>query len=240
MINQKEFINVLISCFGESLFVSIINKETLSFKSKVREILDDLKNPIEICPECPYKSHDSKSKIKKMDFPSWIGSLKSDSNRSIREIMIIGKSVSDVVKTYVHTAFNLQYDFNSIDKIETLNHNSKRFWKIIQFLIGERYHNFIEHVYVTDLAYCNTKKPDVIHFCINQHLYQEIEYINPKLILINGFSTKNLIHWMTRPFVCIPHTSQINTKYPFNLETNKDQIPIWNELKEKINSILGT
>ena len=65
-------------------------------------------------------------------------------------------------------------------------------------------------------------------------------FINPKLIILNGYGVKNHINFLPKPSISIPHSTGGQTTYPFNYDNPSNSNIRWIDAKENINLLLRT
>ena len=156
-----------------------------------------------------------------LEFPGWIDDLEFSEN-SAKEIMIISEAPT-TLKDQINIAFGLGYfpiesdgklNFDQLRKTysgekELLNKiinnqtNKNKLWKYLNLLFLKKLNDIKPKIYITDLCKCNDdikskikkeqKNQLIWKKCRNNYLIKEIELINPKLIIFQGWNSYKYI-----------------------------------------------
>lgn len=231
---KSNYLEMLKDCFSPEIVPLLLDEDTLEIKRDVKNLLDNNKLKPNGCKDCPLNVE-----RKVMDFPGWLGKINLKEKHR-KEIMVIGFSPSNAVSIPVHIAFGLGYDYRSTEDLDALDYNAQRFWKAMDFLFNNGLDYFNNNAYVTDLAYCNCPSgdTDTLDFCSKKHLLNEINFINPKLIILNGYGVKKYLNFLPKPSISIPHSTSGQTKYNFNYNNPSNSNKRWIEARDNISNFL--
>ena len=226
---KYNYLEMLKDCFSPEIVSLILDEDALKFKKDLKTILDNNKINPKKCNECPLNVEK-----KGMDFPGWLGKIDL-TKKHRKDIMVVGFSPSRKIEN-VHVAFGLGYDYLSINDLNNIGPNSRRFWNAMIFLFDDDHEYINNNIYLTDLAYCNCSSKDkkTLRFCSKKHLLKEIEFINPKLIILNGYGLKKHLYFLPRPSVFIPHTTKNQTSHYFNEKDPQKSDKRWIEAQKNI------
>ena len=152
-----------------------------------------------------------------LEFPGWIGNLNFTGAAPAKEIMIIGEAPT-TLKDQINISFGLglysikddgKLNFDKLKKIyseeETqLNAILKilkgnRLWEYINLLFLNKLNVIKPKIYITDLCKCNDdiktnnkkdeKNKNMWAKCLTKCLIEEINLVNPSLIIFQGWSS---------------------------------------------------
>jgi len=148
-----------------------------------------------------------------MEFPSWHPNfpLGFENESHAKKIMLIGEDPGPRIRSDLHTAYefgmlninpNGTYDCINFKKLllatsvkhyisdfKTQLSASKRvrLWHYLCKLFNNKLENIIRHIYITDACKCNDNQNEVVwNECSSKYLQQEINLINPQLIIFQG------------------------------------------------------
>ncbi len=159
-----------------------------------------------------------------LEFPGWIENLDFSGTTPAKEIMIIGEAPT-ILEDQINIAFGL--GFYPIDNSGNLNFDQleeiysgektqlkailksvrpNRFWEYLNLLFLNKLDVIKPKIYITDLCKCNddivvdgdnVKNKDIWGECRDKYLIEEIELINPNLIIFHSWSPyKYLIEYL--------------------------------------------
>jgi uracil-DNA glycosylase len=165
------------------------------YGERIREFTIEKKDGLHLIPEKIHQNYapnfdkcqDCAAKIFRQDIPFWLGSHKN------KKLMVIAQDAGKGVEDYgLNTVFSIHSAF--IDK-EQYFHSSSRhkgYYNLFRGMIDSD--NFLEDIYFTDIVKCafstiTTIKVDETK-CKN-HIFQEINDVNPKSILLMGKPAQN-------------------------------------------------
>lgn len=153
-----------------------------------------------------------------LEFPGWIEGLNFAGNSPAKEIMIIGESPPPL-KEQINIAFGLGYfpiksdgklnfdqlrktydgEEKRLNKIISNQTDDNKLWEYLNLLFSGKLDNIKPKIYLTDLCKCNDniktkvkkeqKNTTIWKICCKNYLIKEIELINPKLIIFQGWSS---------------------------------------------------
>lgn len=229
MVIRMDFRKHLSKYFGEDIVDLILEKNTLEIRQNAKELLEKTSIVPKKCKGCPIKNPEQK----KMDFPAWLGDLNTIKTHK-KEIMLIGISPNNL-EYPVHIAYGLAYDYFSENDLNKLNPGARKFWERLQDLFNQKKDYLHNNIYITDMAFCDCKSKDkeILEFCSKERIMREIEFINPKLLIIHGFLIKRYINTFPNPTVFIPHVQGRGVLYyPADHQ-------IWIETRDFIQKILN-
>ncbi len=153
-----------------------------------------------------------------LEFPGWIEDLKFSGTTPAKEILIIGEAPPPL-EEQINIAFGLGYypiesdgklnfvqlrktysgEEELLNKIINNQTNKNKLWEYLNLLFLKKLDDIKPKIYITDLCKCNddikskTKKERknicIWKKCRNNYLIKEIELINPKLIIFQGWNS---------------------------------------------------
>jgi len=211
-------LDLLNSIYGKRAVNSLVDLS--NSKGVELENSEELNNSIENydrkgdegCQACKQFYFEQKKDFlkRKMDFPSWLDSLDFEKEHA-KQIMMIGEDVSPDIDGDIGVAYGLgRYPImhNGVMKKEPRN----KLWVWINELFDNRLELVKKNVYLTDTSKCHAYKISRIwKKCSQRFLLQEIELINPKLIIFQG-ATAYKYTCMNVKFggICLPNNEEIN------------------------------
>lgn len=182
----KKFKELMLSIYGEKVFSALTITDNVSIALKSREeikyIIDRDKGNLttdKACKKCKLGVY------RKMDFVSWLGKLDFNSQH-IKKIMMIGEDVSPRVQTYINISYGLgRYEIKPEGRMEEERGN--KLWIDLNYLFDNELKLVKNNIYISDIAKCNAHKDKKVwESCSNNYLLNEINLINPKIIIFQG------------------------------------------------------
>jgi uracil-DNA glycosylase len=138
------------------------------------------------------KCQDCAAKIFRQDIPFWLGSHKN------KKLMVIAQDAGKGVEDYgLNTVFSIHSAF--IDKEAYFNASSrhKGYYNLFRGMIDSE--EFLEEIYFTDIIKCAYSTMSTIQVdetkCKN-FIFQEINEVNPKSILLMGKPAQITFHYL--------------------------------------------
>jgi uracil-DNA glycosylase family 4 len=196
----NKYILLLNAIYSRSVVDNLIevDRNSIKFKNQValESYIDKYKRkPEEGCQIC--RSKISNFVKRKMDFPSWSNELNCNlKNRKL--IMLIGEDVSPKIPRVINIAYDLsRRDIDENGNVENSARNP--LWKYLKELFGNSFEDLKNNIYITDICKCNAnKKKDIWEQCSRHYLMNEIEIINPSLIIFQGASAFKYVQKMSK------------------------------------------
>ncbi|MHA1757666.1 MAG: hypothetical protein ACTSVV_12905 [Promethearchaeota archaeon] len=209
---SKDFREFLERIYGKMIVDGLLEKDSLKFKD-IYHLVKFINNfqydsekrfGCQLCKQNYNLIKPGKKNFgeRNMDFPSWLGDLK-DYNHINKELMIIGESVTNSFKVSfiekpnlfldkkrkINIAFELGTRIR--DKSNLTGLNPKGFWSKISNLFLSSSDNWLNKLYITDMAKCNCQGKKILYLtCALRYLIKEILFISPKFILILGHNAR--------------------------------------------------
>lgn len=207
---------LLENIYGPIIVDKLLEKNNLLFK---KDIIDELNSFRRVkeggCVLCELlysevRSQKAATKFinRNMDFPSWLGDLE----KSKKEIILLGESVTPSFQDdgalksnrKINLAFQLgtlvkaRKTFENIIKL-TSKSKTKQFWTKLNLLFKGSSDIWLNKLYITDIAKCNAdKNPLICVPCGMKFLMRELEFIKPKIILIQGRTAQEIFYIITQ------------------------------------------
>jgi len=194
-----------------------------------------------------------------LEFPGWIEYLNFAGTTPAKEIMIIGEAPT-TLKDQINIAFGLGYypierdgklNFDQLKKtysgeqklLKTIINNQinkNKLWEYLNDLFSGKLNKIKPKIYITDLCKCNDdikskikkeqKNTKIWEICCKNYLIKEIELINPKLIIFQGWSSyKYLKKYLKDKDIILPknaisNSDNIKKYYPIHKEYSKTSL----------------
>jgi len=226
----QDYRNLLAKIFGETVVDSLVDfsRNGVSIKLKEPEKLNQFiknyekRSKNEGCKTCKnvFLTHEKAAKLKdfskrKMDFPSWLDSI-DFRNQHRKQIMLIGEDVSPDIKRYIGIAYALgRYPIKSNGEVKSRTEKKNKLWFRLHDIFGNL-EPIKKNLYITDTSKCHAYKISQIwKNCSESYLHEEIELINPEIIIFQGRTafdkTSSILKKMSAKVLEDPSTSSYFT-----------------------------